>query len=433
MNKFEKLINDKLMPLSEKLTSNKILRALMEGFIRTSPITLGIAFITIIGNFPVPAWTNWLTEIGLTAHVTAITNGATGVLTLYVIYSLAMAYAKRLNTHEKNAAIISLAFFIMIIPQTITTSSMQDGQLVESTINALKLDYLGGQGLFIGILVALGVTKLYAVLSYKNLSFKLPDSVPPMVSQSLSPVFVVSIIFVLAFAIRVGFSYTASGDIINFFIQVINAPLNSMVASPISIIVIMGLLSILWFFGIHNAVLQGPLGVISLTMITGNIAAYQAGKDLPYLLPSVIYGGMMASGFMGLIIASLFKAKSAKLKQLAKLSFIPSIFSITEPIMFGMPIILNPIFFIPQCFTQIICGFVTWGLASTILPITINPFMSLLPWTTPIFIKMPLTGGINYTILMIICFVITFIMWYPFLKVADKREFELEEAYEQTV
>lgn len=433
MNKFEKLINDKLMPLSEKLTSNKILRALMEGFIRTSPITLGIAFITIIGNFPVPAWTNWLTEIGLTAHVTAITNGATGVLTLYVIYSLAMAYAKRLNTHEKNAAIISLAFFIMIIPQTITTSSMQDGQLVESTINALKLDYLGGQGLFIGILVALGVTKLYAVLSSKNLSFKLPDSVPPMVSQSLSPVFVVSIIFVLAFAIRVGFSYTASGDIINFFIQVINAPLNSMVASPISIIVIMGLLSILWFFGIHNAVLQGPLGVISLTMITGNIAAYQAGKDLPYLLPSVIYGGMMASGFMGLIIASLFKAKSAKLKQLAKLSFIPSIFSITEPIMFGMPIILNPIFFIPQCFTQIICGFVTWGLASTILPITINPFMSLLPWTTPIFIKMPLTGGINYTILMIICFVITFIMWYPFLKVADKREFELEEAYEQTV
>ena len=133
-------------------------------------------------------------------------NGATGVLTLYVIYSLAMAYAKRLETNEKNAAIISLAFFIMIIPQTITTTVMQDGKAVESVINALKLDYLGGQGLFIGMIVALVVTKLYAYLSSKNLTFKLPDSVPPMVSQSLSPVFVVTIIFVLAFVIRVGFS-----------------------------------------------------------------------------------------------------------------------------------------------------------------------------------------------------------------------------------
>lgn len=430
MKRFEEFINAKLMPLAEKITKNNVLSALMEGFIRTSPITLGIAFITIIGNFPIPGWTDYLTKIGIMSHVTAITNGATGVLTLYVIYSLSTAYAKRINTNERNAAIVSLAFFIMIMPQTIMTSVMKDGQLAETAINALKLDYLGGQGLFIGMIVALVVTKLYGYLSSKNLMFKLPDSVPPMVSQSLSPVFVVTIIFVLAFLVRVGFSYTPAGDIINFFIQVINAPLNSMVASPISIITIMGLLAILWFFGIHNAVLQGPLGVISLTMLMGNITAFQNGKEMPYLLPAVIYGGMMAGGFMSIVIGSMFKSKSAKFKQLAKLSFIPSIFNITEPIMFGMPIILNPMFFIPQCFTQIICGFVTWGLASTILPITYNPLMALLPWTTPIFVKMPLSGGINCIIIMLICFVISFVMWYPFLKVADRKEYELEKANE---
>lgn len=428
MNKLEKIINEKLMPLAEKLTKNKVLGALMEGFIRTSPITLGIAFITIVGNFPVPGWTNYLDSIGIMEHVNAITNGATGVLTLYVIYSLAMAYASRLNTNEKNAAIISLAFFIMIIPQSIQTSTIENGEVVNTVVNALKLDYLGGQGLFIGMIVALVVTRLYAFLASKNLSFKLPDTVPPMVSQSLSPVFVVTIIFVLAFTIRVGFSYTQAGDIVNFFIQAINAPLNSMVASPISIIIIMGLLAILWFFGIHNAVLQGPLGVISLTMVTGNIMAFQNGQELPYLLPSVIYGGMMASGFMGIVIGSMFKAKSSKYKQLAKLSFIPSIFNISEPIMFGMPIIMNPIFLIPQCFTQIISGFVTWGLAVTILPVTMNPTMSLLPWTTPLFIKMPLTGGLNYVIIMLVCFAITFVMWYPFLKVSDRKEYELEMA-----
>lgn len=433
MNKFEQFLNDKLMPIAEKLTQNNILGALMEGFIRTSPITLGIAFITIIGNFPIPAWTTWLTNIGLMQHVNAITNGATGVLTLYVIYSLSMAYAKRLQVNERNSALISLAFFIMIMPQTINVTAMQDGQIVESTVNALKLDYLGGQGLFIGMIVALCITKLYAFLTSKNLSFKLPESVPSMVSQSLSPVFVVTIIFVLAFLVRVGFSYTASGDIINFFIQVINVPLNSLVASPLSIIMIMGFMALLWFFGIHNAVLQGPLGAISLTMVAGNIQAFQSGQELPYLMPSVVYAGMTAAGFMGIITCIMFRAKSQKFKQLAKLSFIPSIFNITEPIMFGMPIIMNPIFFIPQVFPQIIAGFVTWGLASTILPITLNPTMSLMPWTTPTFIKMPLQGGLNFVIIMLVCFAITALIWYPFLKVADRKEYEEEQAAEKAI
>lgn len=424
MKRFEQLLNDKLMPLAEKLTQNKILGALMEGFIRCSPITLGIAFITIIGNFPIPAWTKWLTEIGLMQHVSAITNGATGVLTLYVIYSLSMAYAKRIEVNERNSALISLAFFIMIMPQTMTT---MDAAGKETLINALKLDYLGGQGLFIGMIIALVITRLYAYLSSKNLSFKLPPSVPAMVSQSLSPVFVVTIIFVLAFIVRVAFSYTSAGDIINFFIQVINAPLNSVVANPLTIILIISFMGLLWFFGIHNAVLQGPLGAISLTMLAGNITAFQNGEPLPYLMPAVVYAGMTSAGFMGIIVGMMFKSKSQKYKQIAKLSFIPSLFNITEPIMFGMPIIMNPIFFIPQVFPQLIAGFVTWGLASTILPITMNPYMSLMPWTTPTFIKMPLLGGINFTIIMIICFAISILIWYPFLKVADLREYELEQ------
>lgn len=431
MNTFEKFLNEKLMPMAEKMQKNKILGALMEGFIRTSPITLGIAFITIIGNFPVPAWLTYLNETGIAEHVTAITNGATGVLTIYVIYSLAMSYAKRIGANERNSAIISLAFFIMIIPQSVSTMVMKDGVAVEQMIGAIKLDYLGGQGMFIGMLVALVITRLYGYLSTKNLSIKLPDSVPPMVSQSLSPVFIVSIIFVLAFLVRIAFSFTASGNIFTFFIDVINAPLNSLVASPLSIILIMGLLAFLWFFGIHNAVLSGPLGAISLTMLAGNIAAFQQGKELPYLMPALVYGGMFASGFLGIVIASMFKSKSAKFKQLAKLSFIPSIFNISEPIMFGMPIVMNPVFFIPQVVPQVLCGFVTWGLASTILPVTMNPTMSLLPWTMPTFIKVPLQGGINFTIIMLICFAITALIWYPFLKVADRREYELEKAAEK--
>ena len=142
---------------------------------------------------------------------------------------------------------------------------------------------------------------------------------------------------------------------------------------------------------------------------------------------------MYAAGFMGFVTFTMIRSKSAKMKQLGKLSFIPSIFNITEPVMFGMPIILNPLFFIPQVFAQLIAGFVTWGLATTILPISLNPTMSLLPWTTPTFIKMPFSGGLNYTILMVICMGIGILMWYPFIKIADKKEYELELAAEAKI
>ncbi len=141
--------------------------------------------------------------------------------------------------------------------------------------------------------------------------------------------------------------------------------------------------------------------------------------------------GMYAAGFMGFVTFFMIKSKSAKMRQLGKLSFVPSLFNVTEPLMFGMPIILNPIFFIPQIFTQLIAGFVTWGLTTTILPISLNPTMSLLPWTTPTFVKMPLSGGLNYTILMVICMAIGVVMWYPFIKIADKKELELEAALEK--
>lgn len=426
MANLEALLNKTLMPLAEKVQRNKILGSLMEGFIRASPITIGVALITIVGNFPINAWIAWLKQVGLTEHINAITNGATGVLSLYVIYSLAMSYAKRLEVNQRNAAIISLAFFIMIMPQTVASVVTQAGKQVPTNIGALRLDYLGGQGIFIGMLVALIITRLYAYLNTKNLVIKLPSSVPPMVTQSLAPVFVVTIIFIFAFAIRVLFSFTKSGNIFDFFVNTISAPLNLLVASPLSIIIIMSLLSLLWFFGIHNAVLQGPLSAITLTMISTNIAAYQNGQPLPYLVPSIVAGGIMASNFLGIVTIFMFKAKSVKMKQLAKLSFVPSLFGITEPIMFGMPIILNPIFFIPQILPPIISGFLSWGLVSTILPVNLNPTTSLMPWTTPVFVKTPLAGGINYTIIMLICFAVTALIWYPFIKIADKKEYQLE-------
>ncbi len=250
---------------------------------------------------------------------------------------------------------------------------------MESTVNAVKFDYLGGQGIFVGMIVAIGITKLYSILSKKNFTIKLPASVPPMVSDSLAPTFIVTTIFLFVCAIRIAFSFTDFGDIFTFITEMISAPLNSLMANPVSMIFIQVLIAFLWFFGIHNAVLSGPLSAVTLTMMTANIDAYTNGSTLPFAMASLVYGVCGAAGnALGLVIC-LFFSKSARYKEMFKLGALPTIFNITEPLNFGIPTVMNPIFFLPLVLSPLVAGFVSWGLMSTILPIPYNPTAEAIP------------------------------------------------------
>ena len=424
----EKLEN-KILDISAKLGNEVHLSAIRNTFISMLPIMIFGGLFAVIGSAPATedatgfmrVWADfvasnskifsWISVLGL------------GFTTLYIVIGITYNLCKSYKIEPLIPLFIS-CFGIFIL-------NVNPEELVYGRSLA-DLTYLDGKGIIIGLFVGIVTVDIYRVLKEKNFGkIKLPESVPPSLSETFSSLTIAVLIMLLYLGIFAIFN--AMGTTLAAWIGGLISPQVEATDSLVFILIMTFIINGAWFFGIHNAVLQGPLGVISLTMVMGNIQAFQAGKELPYLLPSVIYGGMMASGFMSIVIGYMFKAKSAKFKQLAKLSFIPSVFNITEPIMFGMPIIMNPMFMIPQCFTQIISGFVTWGLAITILPVSLNPTMSLLPWTTPIFIKMPLAGGINYTIIMIICFAITFMMWYPFIKVADRHEYELEQANEESL
>lgn len=297
---------------------------------------------------------------------------------------------------------------------------------MESTVNAVKFDYLGGQGIFVGMIVAIGITKLYSILSKKNFTIKLPASVPPMVSDSLAPTFIVTTIFLFVCAIRIAFSFTDFGDIFTFIIEMISAPLNSLMANPVSMIFIQVLIAFLWFFGIHNAVLSGPLSAVTLTMMTANIDAYTNGSTLPFAMASLVYGVCgVAGNALGLVIC-LFFSKSARYKEMFKLGALPTIFNITEPLNFGIPTVMNPIFFLPLVLSPLVAGFVSWGLMSTILPIPYNPTAEAIPWTTPGFVKFSLIGNWQFLLIYIIITAIVALIWFPFVKVADMKELQEE-------
>lgn len=423
MKKLEHFLTKVIGPFAQKINDNHSLQSIAEGFVRTTPITIGIAAFAIIGNMPVPGWIEWLTEQGLKGHFDAVLNASTNALALYAVFSIAYCYARRRKRTPITAGFMALLSFLIVMPQTVAGA--------EGAVNAFALEYVGGNGILVGLCIALIVGHLYVWLCEKGISFKLPDSVPPNVSESLSPVFIAMIIVAVAFGIRVGFGYTPYGDVFNFFSQTIGGWILNIGLSVPTIFLIFFLANFLWFFGIHPNTIYGPFTPLATTIILTNIADLQAGVPLTYLTISLVsaFAGFGGNGnTLGLCIA-MFTAKSKRYKQMLKLSLVPNIFNINEPLIFGMPLMLNPTFFIPMVFSNVVMGLV--GLFATqIYTFSYNPTMSLLPWTTPVFVKNLLAGGIALLIMSLILLAINALMYYPFFKIADKKAVEEEKALE---
>ena len=265
---------------------------------------------------------------------------------------------------------------------------------------------------------------------------------PTNVSESLSPSFLAGGILIIVFLIRLLFKFAPIlsnfGDIFSFISGIIQVPLQDIVGSPLSLILILSLANLFWYFGIHPQAVYSVITPIVMANSIANITAYTAGQPMPYVLFSVVglacgtgFGGQGAT--LGLVI-SMFTAKSNRYKEMFKLTAGPSIFNINEPLIFGMPIIMNPIFFIPMAIGPLFMGLVAWGLTAVIDISGFNPTASF-PWTTPALFQMAFKGGWQLLIIGVICLAVSILIWYPFFKVADKKALkeEAEERKQQSV
>jgi len=313
-----------------------------------------------------------------------------------------------------------LLSFLLIIPQTVAGA--------EGDVAAFPISYMTGTGILVALILAVIVGHMYHFLAGKGLKFNMPGGVPPMVSESFEPIFISMIIVGFAFLVRVGFGYTPFGNFLNFFDQTIGAVVIKVGLSLPTIFLIYFVANLLWFFGIHPNTIYSAFVPLQMTLLMTNIADFQAGRPLTYLTITLVslFASFGANGnTLGLCI-SMLTAKSERYKKMVKLAFIPNLFNINEPLIFGMPVMLNPIFFIPMVFSNVVMGLV--GLLAThIFTFTYNPMMSLLPWTTPFFVKAFLGGGVSLLIMVLILLVVNTLMYYPFFRIADKKAYEEEQ------
>lgn len=438
MEALEKFLNKFLGPVANWMSQSKFFSALSEAFMRTTPVTLGAAILMIIGNFPIPAWVTWVESSGMKVHFDSVIGATMNAISIFIVFNFAYVYARNEKQNPLSSGLLAIASFFILMPQQIAIPTLETavetfpGQAVVTAMEnkeAFDTFFTGGTGLMVAIFVGWLTAWLFVFLNKKNLTVKMPDTVPTNVAESLSPSILSGVIFIVFFLIRLAFAFTPFGSIFYFIFGLIQQPLQALTSSPIAIIIIFTLANLLWFFGIHPNMVYGVVMPMLMANGVANMNAFRNGEPLPFLLMGVIalvcgngFGGQ--GGTYGLVIA-MFTAKSERYKSLRKLAGPPVIFNVNEPLVFGMPLMLNPVFFIPMAIGPILMGSAAWLMVNILDFTKLNPMISL-PWTTPAPIVMALQGGFKYLIIFVVVFIINVVLWFPFFRIADKHAVQEE-------
>lgn len=418
MNEFFDKLSSKLMPLMQKVTAQKHLCAVRDALVATIPLTIVGAIFLLIRTFPFPAsYAQFIAQHPTLNTMLAVPYRMTlGMLSVYVAYGIGSFLSGSYGMDKTAGGIIGLLCFLT----TMDFSSLEQGSFLSTA-------YLGGEGMFTAILGAFLGVEVMHFCHKMNLTIKMPDSVPPNIAHSFDSLIPIAIATTIIAILVHGLGF----DINAIFKTVLTPLLSASSDSIIAPLVFVFLTAVLWFFGIHPAVLSAIMAPIWTVNATANMEAVAAGLAIPHLgVKPFIFTFLWIGGGGGTLALCLMMcfSKSEQLKQLGRLSIVPGIFNINEPILFGLPIVLNPIMIVPFFTGPIICTIVTYLAFSTgIVPGMAYPLAAA--WNFPSFIAGPVcTTSLSSLLLVIVNFCIYFAVYYPFFKMYEKKILEDELA-----
>lgn len=434
MNKLIKFLEEKAMPVAARIASFKYIRAIRDGLAVVMPLIIAGSIFLILGNVPIAGYSDFVNGIfgpNFTSKLLYPVRVTFDIVTIISIFSISYQIAKENNVDGVFAGTLSLAAFLLLIPVETINVVLQDGSALNLGRVWPTANFSAG-GLIVGILTAIVATEIYTYVVKKNWTIKMPDSVPPAVMKSFEAIIPGIIILVLFFLIRLGFEGTSYKTIFNFVTKFVGAPLSKVGLSFGGMVLTIFLYNFFWTMGIHGTrVVFGVLDSILLPAMDQNRLALEAGQALPNIVTKQFYdnfaniGGCGAT--IGLIIAIFLFAKSKQLRSLGKLAIVPAIFNISEPIIFGAPIVMNPIMMIPFILSNMMVGIITY--IAMALNLVGKPAGIAVPWPTPAFISgfLATNGDWRAIILQAINIVVAVLVYLPFLLAWDRQKLEEEK------
>jgi PTS system cellobiose-specific IIC component len=446
MNSFIEWLNKHLVPIASKIGSIRWLIALRDAFIAIMPATMAGSIATVLNalvrDLPTRfGWTGFVNSmqwlIGINSQVW---TGSLAILGLIFAFTFGYQLAVQYKVEPITGGIVTLGTFLMTLPQGYTIAlgkALSKADVATITQGGAAVTgnsisgwgffnfnaYFGSAGFFTVMIMGGLSAAIYIWFMKKNITIKMPDSVPPAVAKAFTGIIPAAVSFYVSGIITWAITTYGGTTIIELISKTIQEPLLHMSQGYGAVLLMTVLVQVFWFFGLHGTNVLGPvLDGIWLTAQLTNINAFAQGKALPYTWTRNAFdlyawiGG--AGSTLLLLLAILFFSKRDDQRAVAKMAIAPGFFNINEPVMFGMPIVLDPIYFIPFLLAPVVMVTIAYfalqaGLVSPIkanivwsMPPIMNSLVATLDWRAPI--------------LQLFNMAIGFLIYLPFVKAANR-------------
>lgn len=422
MDRFMDKIGDTIAPIATKMTSNRYLSAIKEGFFGSTPILIAGSIFLLFTSLPFNGYAEFMTNIFGKKWMDFFYlpyQASFNLMSIYVVVGMARSLSKYYKVDEKLAIALSFVGIFVLTPLIFTADGAK----------GLPLDNFAAKGLFVCMIATAISIEIYRFCAQKGITIKMPDSVPQNVSNAFAAVIPAFAIILLFDVLRTLFAMTDFGSAQQFIFTILQQPLQSLGGTLPATFIALLIESVIWCFGIHgSSIVSSVMNPIWYALSAENLAAVEAGIAMPNIVNYQFISFFVKLGGVGatlsLTLLCLFKSKSDQYKALGKLGIGASLFNINEPIIFGFPIVLNPMMMIPFVLSNVTVGVVTYAAIWSGLVPYINGVN--LPYTIPVVISGFMLCGWRGALLQVVLLLITGLIYYPFFKAQDKQAY-LEE------
>jgi PTS system cellobiose-specific IIC component len=441
MDRFTEMTEKHLMPIASKMANQKHLTALKDGFVYTMPFLIVGSIILLLVNLPFsaqelspgtpnPMYMQWYADLMASqkAHWVQPFYVSMGIMSLFVSFGIGYSLSNQYKLNGITGGFLALFTFLMTSAKLDWVPMAKDPQVMNvfhvdgGWMPVMDARYLDAKGIFSAIIFSFIAIEIYRFMATKKMVIKLPESVPPAIAKSFE--LLTPIIAVIVILTPINNWVQSTGKMIPELIMNAFKPLIHASDSLPAVLLIIIIVHILWFAGLHGTnVVIALIGPITLSNLALNQAALQAGEKLP----SIFAGGFLdafvylggAGATLGLAIA-MARSKSEHLSAIGKLGTVPGLFNINEPIIFGAPIVMNPILFIPFIGVPILNATISWFALKSGL---VGKVVTLVPWTTPGPVAAFLSTNFGVTALLLSTGLVflSYIIYKPFVAIYAKE------------
>lgn len=418
----KKFFNEKVLPKIIKFINTKGIQSIKNGMVYSMPLLIIGSIFLILANFPVQAVVDFWERTGVKEILDQAYGATFNISAMIAVLGISYNYVKLEKQEPLSGAIIALSTFLLLMPSSVTTES---GEVVTGVINKT---WTAGQGMIGAIIIGLIVPVIYSWFLKNNIRIKMPDGVPEGVTNSFSALIPAMVILTGATVLH-GICVRGFGTtFMEVIYKLIQTPLQGMTDSLGGAILMCFAGPFLWLFGVHGSTVVGGImtGLLQANSLE-NQAILDSGKALTvanggHIVTQQFYDQFInvtgAGITIGLVVYLVLFAKSKQLKTLGKVEAVPAFFGINEPILFGIPIVMNPMIAVPFAGMPIIsCVIQYFALYTGICPLY---GATQVPWTCPPIISGFLVGGWRSALLQLVIFIVSFFVYLPFIRRIDR-------------